>query len=324
MSNQEMENASSMSGVEPGGRTEADNSPGRRLAAYREERGWTIEQVASQLNLAPRQVVAIENDNYTALPGMPIVRGFIRGYAKLLRVDAAPLLAGLGSENVSAQEPLPSRNTLSTPFSEARIPSMSERNGIPFKWIVIALVLLLAAVALWAVQQGGGVSSLSQLTMSEIKQGASQISGIGGSGEASQTVDQPVSVPSVSSDEATPLPNSVGVLPDPAVSLPTVNEAPVPASTEAAAVAAPVVPVSGGDTLQLKLREDSWIEIKRASGGPAVISRVVKAGETQVFEVTEPVTLIIGNAAGVDASLRGEPLALKSAKNTNVARLTLK
>src|ERR1700736_2109394 len=71
---------------------DAQPAPGAQLAAQRQALNWSIEQVANQLNLAPRQIQAIEADNYAALPGMASVRGFIRAYAKLLKIDAAPLL----------------------------------------------------------------------------------------------------------------------------------------------------------------------------------------------------------------------------------------
>src|SRR5690606_31999989 len=103
-------------------------SAGTQLAALREARGWTIEQVASQLNLASRQVHALETDNYAALPGMVIVRGFIRSYAKLLRADAAPILAAIADEQ-SEPVVLQDRGSLSATFSEGKIPSAKSNNA---------------------------------------------------------------------------------------------------------------------------------------------------------------------------------------------------
>ncbi|HBZ05323.1 MAG TPA: DUF4115 domain-containing protein, partial [Massilia sp.] len=42
--------------------------PGATLAAQREAMGWSVEQVAEQLKLAVRQVVAIEAGDYASLP----------------------------------------------------------------------------------------------------------------------------------------------------------------------------------------------------------------------------------------------------------------
>jgi cytoskeleton protein RodZ len=40
--------------------------------------------------------------------------------------------------------------------------------------------------------------------------------------------------------------------------------------------------------------------------------------------MSQPVNIIIGNLAGVDATLRGVPVDLKAGSKTNVARLNLK
>ena len=41
-------------------------------------------------------------------------------------------------------------------------------------------------------------------------------------------------------------------------------------------------------------------------------------------EVDEPVILVVGNAVGVDASLRGQALNLRAVARDNVAKLSLK
>lgn len=284
-------------------------SPGARLAASRQERGWTIEQVASQLNLAPRQVVAIENDDYAALPGMPIVRGFIRAYAKLLKVDAVPLLATLGGQTVFTNQVAPGKN-LATPFSEKRLPSMTDRPGLSSKWIVGLLLVLLTGVALWA----SGLVNFSNMS-SQVKDGAESMPG---TAERSETN----SAPGDATPLAQPVPADQAINPgssDAGSAGQTMQSA---AASAGATQVAPLEPVSAKG-LTLNVREESWIEIRRASDNKLVFSRLVKAGEVQSFEINEPVSLVIGNAAGVDATLRGEPIVLKSGKS-NVARLSVK
>ena len=67
------------------------SSPGARLAAARNASGWTVDQVATQLKITRHQILAIEADDYDVLPAPAIVRGFVRAYAKLLKLDSAPL-----------------------------------------------------------------------------------------------------------------------------------------------------------------------------------------------------------------------------------------
>src|SRR5690606_12777591 len=45
-------------------------SAGAQLKAQREALGWPVEQVAEQLKLAPRQVVALEEGDVAALPNL--------------------------------------------------------------------------------------------------------------------------------------------------------------------------------------------------------------------------------------------------------------
>jgi cytoskeletal protein RodZ len=67
-------------------------SAGTKLASARNTLGWTVEQVAAQLKLATRQIIALETDDYASLPEPAIVRGFVRAYAKLVKLDADALV----------------------------------------------------------------------------------------------------------------------------------------------------------------------------------------------------------------------------------------
>jgi cytoskeleton protein RodZ len=50
----------------------------------------------------------------------------------------------------------------------------------------------------------------------------------------------------------------------------------------------------------------------------------MKAGTTELVEINEPGVLVVGNAVGVDASLRGQSLNLRAVARDNVAKLSLK
>lgn len=309
--------------VQPSGETPIV-SPGARLAEFRKERGWTVEQVASQLNLAPRQIVAIESDDYPSLPGMPIVRGFIRAYAKLLKVDAAPLLATLGGETVLVHESIAPRKTLSTPFSEARLPSMTERQPMLSKWVVGGLLVVLLGVAIWAARQGFGTvepakavpSAESAVSQASAPQQVAPVEPAQGQQDTSAQQSLPVQPPA---DAQTPV--MTADLAKPPGSPPT---GPVSPATAPSQVVASSEAASGKDALVIKAREDSWIEIRRAGNNAPLLSRIVKAGETESVEINESVSIVIGNAAGVDMSLRGAPVEVKAKTNSNVAHLSLK
>ena len=69
-----------------------DGAPGERLARARQAQGLSTGDVARRLKLSVWQIEALESGNYAPLPGAIFVRGFIRNYARLLKLDAEALL----------------------------------------------------------------------------------------------------------------------------------------------------------------------------------------------------------------------------------------
>src|SRR5450830_743337 len=66
---------------------------GALLKAAREQKKLTIEDISSRLRLSVSQVQALENDDFSILPSAStMTRGFIRNYARLLEIDAEPVL----------------------------------------------------------------------------------------------------------------------------------------------------------------------------------------------------------------------------------------
>ena len=62
-------------------------NPGELLAQAREKAGFSTADVARQLKLSVGQVEALEAGQFERLPGSVFVRGFIRNYARLVKLD---------------------------------------------------------------------------------------------------------------------------------------------------------------------------------------------------------------------------------------------
>lgn len=60
---------------------------GEKLRQAREERGITIMEVSEQTRISPLYLEAIENDDYSPLPGGIFNKGFIKSFAKYVGVD---------------------------------------------------------------------------------------------------------------------------------------------------------------------------------------------------------------------------------------------
>lgn len=67
--------------------------PGERLKKARELRGLSVPHVARELNLSERFILAMESDNYAALPEPAFVRGYMRRYAQLVKLSGDDIVA---------------------------------------------------------------------------------------------------------------------------------------------------------------------------------------------------------------------------------------
>ena len=310
--------------------------PGKTLAAQREAMGWTVEQVADQLKLAVRQVVALEEGDYANLPGPAVVRGFVRAYAKVVKLDPVPLVAQIALETPAASDATLTtvRRDKPASFSQVRYPSNGKRTKKMPLGPIAAVVVIAAAL--------GGAWHYGLIPGALMGHGATPGGpALGTSESAVTTLPAPV--------QGAPVATQPGVVAKPAEELPPViNNAvplisvppPTPAGTPApgagspagvspagVASAAPPAALAAApapsDALVLTVREDSWIEVRPAKGKP-LFSRMVKGGQVETVTLAGPVTLIVGNPSAVDATLRGAPVALPTKRGGHGSRVSLK
>ncbi len=121
------------------------------MRAARLERGLTIEDVARQLRLSVRQVTALEEDDYSKLSSITFLRGFVRNYAKLLQMDAAPLLQRV-------QESLPPPQTQTISYQIEGIPFPSHRNQGKRNLIIGVMTFVALLLLVYEIYRGNEVS----------------------------------------------------------------------------------------------------------------------------------------------------------------------
>lgn len=306
---------------------------GAQLKAQREALGWPVEQVADQLKLAPRQVIALEAGDMAALPNLAVVRGFVRAYAKVVKLDAAPLVAMIEVHPAPAQDPAvaPVRREISATFSESRFPSMTQRssNQTPL-WIAGAVAVVVAAAF--------GAYKLGYVPASLVSSHAEKETVHADVGPVETTLIKPgqdltpVQTPSVPLISVPPPPGNdtqtgapaTNVASAPAAAVPpAAAPATTPATTAAVAPAAAAAAAVGANTLVLKVEQDSWVEIRRPGSSP-LISRMVKAGSTETFDIAGPATLVVGKPGAVQATLRGAKLDLPTVAGGTISRVSIK
>ncbi len=114
------------------------SSPGRALAAARQARGMTVTEVALRLKYSPRKIEALEGDRLDALPGPSMVRGMIRAYAKLVGLDAKPLIEALQRELGEG----PMTMTMRPKAMDVPFPREPRRGS--FAYVVLSAMVVLA------------------------------------------------------------------------------------------------------------------------------------------------------------------------------------
>jgi cytoskeleton protein RodZ len=301
--------------------------PGKTLAAQREAMGWTVEQVADQLKLAVRQVVALEAGDYASLPSPAVTRGFVRAYAKIVKLDPVPLVAQIDLGSTSMNTGSAPHRERPASFSEVRFPSHGKRSSLPLGMIAGAVGVVVIAGLAWKFNAIPGMhhapATVATAPAALTTAPAANTPLVAVPAPAGAATDlQSTSVPLISVPPPASTNNTVvGGVPAPAAAAPIAAAA---NTTTAPAVTATPAPAAGGNALVVAVKEDSWLEVRKAGGGKPLIARLVKAGNTETFDLTEPVIVVVGKPEAVTATLRGANVALPLMPGKKFSRVALK
>lgn len=267
---------------------------GELLVASRERWNLSAADLARQLRLGLRQVHALEENDFDALPGNTFVRGFIRNYARVVQTEPEAFLEAYERSRPQLQQPVIERNSTHIEFQNTSTP----------KWVwygVGFIVVLLASPLLIYLALREDEASLKALPTSSSKLSAAQ-----------------------------PLPNMPLALPPPQAVLQ--NTAIEPASgTQVTASVTPNPPsiapklspqTDGQANLQMHFSGEAWVEIRDKSG-KIIFSQLNASGQEQTVQGKPPLTLVVGNAGKVRIAYNGKPIDLAPHTKVDVARFKL-
>ena len=116
------------------------STPGELLRSARQVHGWSIEEVAVELNLLPDVVQALENDDYQGLAGRTYVVGYLRSYGKLASVNVDGAIEGHYALMPPAQD---------GPGTMTEDLVRRQPVAIHYRWVVTALVLVVVVGGLY-------------------------------------------------------------------------------------------------------------------------------------------------------------------------------
>jgi cytoskeleton protein RodZ len=312
------------------------------------------------MRISPRQVEAIEADRYGDLPGAVFVRGFVRNYARLLRLDPVPLLHAL-EPALGGDVPLRAHEIAGT------LPETNRRSHGRFWWLVIAIVIVLAALAAlyewWRARSGAedivppGADVLTPATpqppgpaipppQDAVPLAPERLHDTPPVQGAAPLPPQQGGAGMSAAQRALPMSSSRGegsVSPSPGAapmssaqettSMSPVQGAAATSPSEPAPAALPVAgaeeppataaqAITGSGRMQIEAVADSWLEV-RDGDGMVQFSGTIAAGATRSFEAKPPLQVVVGNASGVHITYNGRPFDLASHATRNIARFRL-
>jgi cytoskeleton protein RodZ len=280
---------------------------GALLGAAREASGLSIDAVAQQLKLAPRQVRALEENDYTHLPGRTFVRGFVRSYARVVHLDPDEVVGALPAGAAAPALEAPTLQPTAPTMGE--LPTTEHSKPAWARWAIpLTLAAIVAVAAMYEWMRPAGVARQPP-------------------GKETGAVDSPVAtaVPPVATGTPPSNPQVAGKPATESVPPPEPAQTGLSPPTPAATGATPAIAaaVSGpGPPIVIAFRDFSWTEI-RDRDGRLLLSGMNPGGTAQSLSGTPPFDIVIGNAADVRLTYKGSPVDLAPHTRQNVARFKL-
>lgn len=282
--------------------------PGAILREAREARRLSVEEVAQALKLTPKQVAAIESEEFDLLPGNTFARGFVRNYARAMQLDPMPLLAAVELRLSRSEVDLsPPSNAAGT------MPAGTASRGVPrilLAGLMLAIVALAVGVYVERFQPDIGAW---QLTRPEPAAPAGDASAA-----AAPPSGESIELPPPAHLAAVPQePTAAAAAPAAAV---PVAIAPQPAAATVSSVATALT--APARRLQFRFEKESWVEV-RDGAGKMLASQLNAPGAVLELEGQPPFTLVVGNAAAVQLRMGDRVVDLRPHTSDSVARLRL-
>lgn len=141
--------------------------PGEYLRQIRVTQKRDLDEVAQELNIPVKTLMALEQDDYKSLPEATFIKGYYRTYAKFLKVDATNIIQRFDEIYANDTGLLPNHALNNSPIKiMGKLPgSNRDRNR---KWLkrgalAIVVLVVLAAIVM-AVQNMSSTSSDSEGT----------------------------------------------------------------------------------------------------------------------------------------------------------------
>jgi cytoskeleton protein RodZ len=332
---------------------------GEVFATARNAKKLGLKDVSNSLRLSIKQIEALEKDDFASLPQAMITRGFIRNYARLLEVDAEPLLA---SYRARMPEALPSALNVQTAVNQIMT---TKNNKSSMKYIVASVFILVSFIAWYVltnylpkhktsapagvVETTSNVVTTANVPLPEVALPAAErvpeagsnpdttaTNAVVGTAESANVATnlQAVDAAQVINNNSDKITVEAAEHSTPTSKVPVENNtlaanatglAQQPLSTQADS------PKSGLKTnnsnassksVNIAVSEQTWVRVTDKAGA-VVFEKMLNANSEDGFDGLPPFKLLIGNAKATRLTFLGQPVDLAASTKNNVAHITL-
>jgi len=279
---------------------------GMALREAREAQGMSVHDVADRIKFAPRQVEALEANDFAHLPQTTFLRGFVRSYARVLQLDEIALIAALPTE--------PAKTVTKTQVVNVSFPSARSLRSINVLWLggAVGVVILLGLFVL--LHDSEPVAKTSEVVESV----PLPLPDAGASAVADTMVQAPPNVPEQVAEPK--IPTKPAKVKKPVAE----TELQVAAASAPDAIVKPSVPL---ETLKRRplhfvFSEKAWAEVIDVTGA-VLLSRTNPAGTEQWVGGPQraPYDISIAHPGSVKLYYRGEEIDLSAYAAMEVAHL---
>lgn len=292
---------------------EIQSALGGALKQAREAQKQTIKDVCSRLHLNEKQVMAMEQDDFTSLNDPTRARGFIRAYARLLNLDEELLVAK--HRQLFPEEALnPIKVTTET---LARAP---KREGVPKYFLGIGVLVLLTLLVWFLSTLNFGASS-SEEAQAEATQELPEVAlpaSERAQEDAGKALVSEIQLPQPQQTVTSPADQSVAPADQAKVDSAKVE---IIKPSETKPVETAKVPANTA-SVKFVVTQGAWVDVKDGAG-KSILSKVLKPGVDEVVQGLPPLKVHVGNAKSTQIFYNGQSIDYSSSTFSNTARVTL-
>ena len=302
---------------------------GQQLKQAREAAGLTVIEVADELKLTEQLINDLEASDLERLPAATFAVGYLRNYARLLKLPEDEMAAAFN-------QLVPRQESSLTPISG--VPAQKNSHDSLVKLTSYGLlVLVIFLMLLWwqqtdfdwlkisAPETGGTVELDIPVVDDRTAQRDIDVGAVDAAPEAEPLLEETAVEEQVQQTEpevAASEPEVVeSVEPQAPATRETVDVMPEPDTADEQLPTTP--PLAGDDELVISTDSESWVEIRDPNGAKLLV-RLISVGRDYRVVGAAPFRVFLGNAPSVTLQVNGETVDISGfIRSNNTARILI-